>query len=50
MKEHSKEDVKLGKVVFLVCIVVAMLAVTFCSGQIVKKHRWQFSGLKTKIW
>lgn len=33
MKEHSKEDVRLGRIVFLACIVVAMLAVTFCRGQ-----------------
>jgi len=32
-REHSPENIKLGKVVFLISIVVAMLAVTFCSGQ-----------------
>jgi hypothetical protein len=33
MRDHSKENIRLGKVVFLICIVLSMLAVMFCSGQ-----------------
>lgn len=35
-KEHSKEDIRLGKIVFFICIVLSMLAVTFCRGQIIR--------------
>jgi len=40
MKEHSKENILLGKVVFLVCIALAMLAVTFCSGQVTRMQKY----------
>lgn len=34
MREHSKENIRLGKIVFYACIALAMLAVTFCKGQV----------------
>jgi len=39
-KEHSKEDIRLGKIVFFACIVLSMLAVTFCRGQIQRYDRF----------
>lgn len=35
-REHSQENVRLGKVVFFICVVLSMIAVTFCKGQIVR--------------
>lgn len=34
MREHSKENIRLGKIVFYACVAISMLAVTFCRGQL----------------
>lgn len=39
-KDHSKEDIRLGKIVFFICIVLSIFAVTYCSGQIERYDRF----------
>ena len=34
MRTHSKENERLGKVVFLICIVLSIFAMSFCRGQL----------------
>ncbi len=34
MRTHSKENERLGKVVFLICIVLSIFAISFCRGQL----------------
>ena len=34
MREHSKENIRLGKIVFYACIVLSIFTVSFCSGQL----------------
>lgn len=34
MREHSKENIRLGKIVFYACVVISLFAVTFCRGQV----------------
>ena len=35
-RNHSKENTRLGKIVFFVCVVLSVFAVTFCRSQIVR--------------
>lgn len=39
-REHSPENVRLGKVVFFICVVLSMIAVTFCKGQNTRMHKY----------
>lgn len=34
MREHSKENIQLGKLVFYVCIILSIFALSFCRGQV----------------